>query len=109
MRREAHRGQVAGQRDVQPFTLTFSPLGNLVSPINIAPLDANLLAVGVIWSTQEDTRRTYKLCTERPQPDGEFKPRTFLLGGNSNLHTTVPTGRHRRPKFRTFNWLYTGV
>lgn len=28
------------------------------------------------------TGRTFKLHTERPQPDGGFKPRSFLLWGN---------------------------
>lgn len=34
------------QGDRQPFTFTFTPIGNLESPINLHPLTASLWAVG---------------------------------------------------------------
>ena len=68
-------------RAEQPFTLTFTPTGNLESPINLPPaymfLDCGRKPE-YPEQTHADTGRTCKLLTETSRILG-FELRTFLL------------------------------
>ncbi|KAF3705698.1 hypothetical protein EXN66_Car021389 [Channa argus] len=63
----------------QKCTLTFTPMGNLESPIKLACMFLDCGWKPRAEENQSSTGRTCKLHTERPQQAGGFEPGTFYL------------------------------
>ncbi len=96
-------------RDRQPLTLTFTPTGNLESPVNLTCMS---LGCGrkpeYPEKTHAGTRRSCKLHTESPQSAGGFQPRTLLLWDDSASHCTIvpPSSSQCSCLFWLSDWLH---